>query len=104
MGLVSTWRPGTGQWALDLGIEEPKPKRRERMYVYEDALPDGSWILRTPDFEARDELLRDLGIHGYWSAIHRGLIIRAKHLRDFVAACQAHRWYVRVKPYEAIPA
>lgn len=102
---MRTRKPGKGQWALEIdGVEAPVKKRRPRMYVYEDALPDGSFILRTPDFEERDELLRDLGTFGYWSAIHRGLIIRAKHLKDFVAACNAHRWYVRVQRYEQLTA
>jgi hypothetical protein len=98
------WKPGTGQWALELdGVEPPKPKRRPRMYIYTEATHDGAFVIRTPDFDERNDLLTALGTRGYWSGLYRGIIVRAQYLRDFVAACQERGWYVRIKPYEAAP-
>jgi len=98
--MARTWKPGKGQWALEIdGLEEPVKKRRPRVYIYEDATADGCFILRTPDFEAVNEVMRDLSMFGYWSRIYNGLIIKARHLKDLVAACHAHGWYVRVQQY-----
>ena len=96
------WKPGTGQWALKLEGINPPPgkKRRPRVYLYTEATDDGAFILRTPDLEDVSDLMRSLGVFGYWSRIYNGLIIRAKHLRDLVAAVQSKGWYVRVRPYE----
>jgi len=101
---VKPWKPGTGQWALDLGIEEPVKKRRNRVYIYTEATDDGAFIIRTPDLDEVQDLMWRLNIHGYYLRIKRGVVVRAKYLRDFVAACQAEGWYVRVKPFEAAPA
>jgi len=102
---VKAYKPGTGQWALDLGDEfEPPPKkRRPRAYVYTEATSDGAFVLRTPDLDEMKDLLRLLGTFGYWSRLYGGIIVRAKYLSDFVAACHHRGWYVRVKPFEAAP-
>lgn len=100
--MARTWKPTKGQWALELdGLGEPKKKRRPRVYLYTEATPDGAFILRTPDLDDVTDLMRGLGVFGYWSRIYGGLIIRARHLKDLVAAVQSRGWYVRVREYEA---
>ena len=104
--MTRPYKPGSGQWALDLGPEgePPKKPRRKLVYIYTDATSDGAFVLRTPDLEEVQDLMHRLRIYGYYMRIKKGTVIAARHLADFVAACQAEGWYVRVKPYAAAPA